>query len=78
MFEPVHGSAPDIAGRGWANPVAAVVSASMCLEHLGEAEAAAALERAAASVLPRLGAMGGPDMGMSTSEIGDAVAAAIG
>ena len=36
MFEPVHGSAPDIAGKGWANPVAAVLSASMCLNHLGE------------------------------------------
>ena len=36
MFEPVHGSAPDIAGQGWANPVAAVLSASMCLNHLGE------------------------------------------
>jgi 3-isopropylmalate dehydrogenase len=74
MFEPVHGSAPDIAGRGWANPVAAVLSAAMCLDHLGESGAATALERAAASVLPELKAMGGPDMGMSTVEIGARIA----
>lgn len=74
MFEPVHGSAPDIAGRGWANPVAAVLSASMCLEHLGEEEAADAVETAAVSVLGELKAMGGPDMGMSTDEIGAVIA----
>lgn len=77
MFEPVHGSAPDIAGRGWANPVAAVLSAALCLEQLGESEAAAAVEAAAASVLPELDTMGGPDMGMSTSEIGDLIAGRI-
>jgi 3-isopropylmalate dehydrogenase len=74
MFEPVHGSAPDIAGRGWANPVAAVLSVAMCLHHLGETEAAAGLEEAAASILPELKAMGGPDMGMSTTEIGARIA----
>jgi 3-isopropylmalate dehydrogenase len=77
MFEPVHGSAPDIAGRGHANPVAAVLSAAMCLAHLGEAAAAAALESAAAGILPDLGAMGGPDMGYSTDEIGDRIAEAV-
>ena len=77
MFEPVHGSAPDIAGRGWANPVAAVLSAALCLAHLGEAEAAGAVEAAAAGVLPTLGAMGGEGMGYSTSAIGDSIAAAI-
>lgn len=46
MFEPVHGSAPDIAGQGIANPVAAVWTAAMMLEHLGEGEAAAEIERA--------------------------------
>ena len=60
MFEPVHGSAPDIAGRGWANPAAAVLSAALCLSHLGEVEAAAALEAAAGAILPTLDAMGGP------------------
>jgi 3-isopropylmalate dehydrogenase len=74
MFEPVHGSAPDIAGRGWANPVAAVLSAAMCLDHLGEKEAATTVEAAAASVLGDLKTMGGPDMGMSTTEIGDVIA----
>jgi 3-isopropylmalate dehydrogenase len=77
MFEPVHGSAPDIAGKGWANPVAAVLSASICLNHLGETEAARAVEEAAVSVLPELKAMGGPDMGMSTAEIGDLIASRI-
>ncbi len=74
MFEPVHGSAPDIAGKGYANPVAAVLSASMCLAHLGEGDAAAALEAAAGQVLPELSAMGGPDMGYSTEGVGDRIA----
>jgi 3-isopropylmalate dehydrogenase len=74
MFEPVHGSAPDIAGKGWANPVAAVFSTAMCLAHLGYPEAATTVETAAASVLPELKTMGGPEMGMSTSQIGDLIA----
>lgn len=77
MFEPVHGSAPDIVGKGWANPVAAVLSAAMCLDHLGQAVAGSALEAAAAQVLPGLGAMAGPQMGGSTAEIGDRIAAAV-
>jgi 3-isopropylmalate dehydrogenase len=75
MFEPVHGSAPDIAGRGWANPVAAVLSAGLCLAQLGEGDAAVALEAACSAVLPELGAMAGPGMGYSTDEIGDRIAA---
>ena len=51
MFEPVHGSAPDIAGQGIANPVAAVWSAAMMLDHLGESRAGQALERAMEEVL---------------------------
>ena len=74
MFEPVHGSAPDIVGRGWANPIAAILSGAMCLAHLGEHEAARAVEQAAASMIPELGSMGGPDMGMSTDQIGDLIA----
>jgi len=56
MFEPVHGSAPDIAGKGVANPVAAVWSTAMMLDHLGVPEAARAIERAIDTVLaePRL------------------------
>lgn len=78
LFEPVHGTAPDIVGTGWANPVAAVFSAALCLEHLGEGEAAAMVEKAAAGVLLGLGAMAGPGMGASTSEIGDRIVEAIG
>jgi 3-isopropylmalate dehydrogenase len=74
MFEPVHGSAPDIAGRGWANPVAAVLSAALCLDHLGQSAAARAVEEAAAAVLPELGAMAGAGMGYSTDQIGDRIA----
>jgi tartrate dehydrogenase/decarboxylase / D-malate dehydrogenase len=51
MFEPVHGSAPDIAGRGIVNPLAAILSAGMMLEHLGLEEAGRAVERAVAKVL---------------------------
>ena len=43
LFEPVHGSAPDIAGQGIANPIGAIWSGAMMLDHLGEAEAAAAI-----------------------------------
>ncbi|WP_157218566.1 tartrate dehydrogenase [Flavisphingomonas formosensis] len=51
LFEPVHGSAPDIAGKGIANPVGQIWSAAMMLEHLGEGEAAAAIMRAVETVL---------------------------
>jgi tartrate dehydrogenase/decarboxylase / D-malate dehydrogenase len=76
VFEPVHGSAPDIAGRGIANPVGAIWSAVLLLESIGEDEAAARLMRALESVCrdgPRTGDVGG---GASTSEVGDAVAEA--
>ncbi len=77
MFEPVHGSAPDIAGTGQANPVAAVLSVALCLEHLGQDKAAAAVEDAVTAVLPQLATMGGRDMGYSTKEIGDRIAQAV-
>ena len=51
IFEPVHGSAPDIAGKGVANPTAAILTAAMMLEHLGEAEAAARIDSAINTVL---------------------------
>jgi tartrate dehydrogenase/decarboxylase/D-malate dehydrogenase len=51
LFEPVHGSAPDIAGKGIANPIGQIWSAAMMLEHLGEVEAAAGIMRAVESVL---------------------------
>jgi tartrate dehydrogenase/decarboxylase/D-malate dehydrogenase len=51
MFEPVHGSAPDIAGRGVANPIGQIWSGAMMLEHLGYAQAGEAIVRAIAQVL---------------------------
>jgi 3-isopropylmalate dehydrogenase len=68
MFEPVHGSAPDIAGRGLANPKAAILSGAMMLDFLGESEAAASIERACAD--PTTDVDG-------TTAIGDAVAALV-
>jgi 3-isopropylmalate dehydrogenase len=49
LFEPVHGSAPDIAGKGVANPVAAILSAALMLDHLGESRAADAIRAACAA-----------------------------
>ena len=78
MFEPVHGSAPDIAGQGVANPIAAVWTAAMMLDHLGEAEAAGLIERAMEAVLAdpaaRTRDLGGT---AGTRACGDAVVAAI-
>jgi tartrate dehydrogenase/decarboxylase/D-malate dehydrogenase len=62
MFEPVHGSAPDIAGQGVVNPLATILSASMMLDHLGMADAAAQVERAVAAVLEE-GKARTPDLG---------------
>ena len=75
MFEPVHGSAPDIAGQGVANPVGQMWAAAMMLEHLGEAEAGAQLIAAFEAALAdgvRTGDLGGT---ASTSEFTEAVLA---
>jgi len=77
LFEPVHGSAPDIAGRGWANPLACILSVAMMLDHLGEVDAARRVEAAATQVASKIDPRGGPEMGATTDEIGDMVAAAI-
>jgi tartrate dehydrogenase/decarboxylase/D-malate dehydrogenase len=79
LFEPVHGSAPDIAGRGLANPIGQIWCASMMLEHLGEPEAAAAVLTAVETVLARGGDTLTPDMGgtASTETLGKAVADAV-
>ena len=74
MFEAIHGSAPDIAGKGWANPIGAVLSTAMCLAHLGETDAARTIEAAAVHVLARLPATGGPSMGLSTAQLGREIA----
>ena len=71
MFEPVHGSAPDIAGQGKADPTAAILSASLLLDHLGHAEAAGAVEAAVIADL----AERAPGTTRSTAEVGDAIAA---
>ncbi|MGK8523491.1 3-isopropylmalate dehydrogenase [Nocardia asteroides] len=71
MFEPVHGSAPDIAGQSKADPTAAILSVSLLLNHLGETEAAARIESAVAKDLEsRSGAA-------STVEVGDRIAATL-
>ncbi|MEX5305907.1 tartrate dehydrogenase [Kocuria sp. CPCC 205258] len=81
LFEPVHGSAPDIAGQGIANPVGQIWAAAMMLDHLGEAEAAAAA--AITTAMEKVLASGPqaltPDMGgrSTTEDLGRAVAAAI-
>jgi tartrate dehydrogenase/decarboxylase/D-malate dehydrogenase len=74
LFEPVHGSAPDIAGRGIANPLAAILSAAMMLDHLGEAQAARSVEGSVKAVL-EAGSVRTPDLGGSSST--EDVAAAV-
>ncbi len=71
MFEPVHGSAPDIAGQQKADPTAAILSVSLLLDHLGHPDAAAAVEAAAIADL----AERDPGTTRRTAEIGDAIAA---
>ena len=76
MFEPVHGSAPDIAGKGVVNPLAAILTAGMMLEHLQMTAAAQELEAAVAAVLAE-GKVRTPDLGGSnrTEEVTNAVLA---
>jgi len=77
LFEPVHGSAPDIAGQGIANPAGAIWSAALMLDHLGEPDAAAAVMRALEAVCrdgPRTRDVGGH---ATTREVGDAIVEAV-
>ena len=75
-FEPVHGTAPDIAGKGIANPIATILSAALMLRHLEEPDAAERVEAAVAGLLasdgPRTGDLGGS---ASSSEVTDAIIA---
>ena len=73
MFEPVHGSAPDIAGQGKADPTATVLSVGMLLDHVGLADAAAKVEAAVAADLAARSSYGE----RSTTSIGDALAASV-
>ncbi|HJN59020.1 MAG TPA: tartrate dehydrogenase [Dehalococcoidia bacterium] len=74
MFEPTHGSAPDIAGKGLANPMAQILTSSLMLEHLGEKELSLEIEKSVKKVLSkneiRTNDLGGNN---STSEVGDAI-----
>jgi 3-isopropylmalate dehydrogenase len=70
MFEPVHGSAPDIAGQGVADPTAAILSVALMLDHLGHEHAARRVEAAVAADLAERGTVP-----RSTREVGEAVAA---
>jgi tartrate dehydrogenase/decarboxylase / D-malate dehydrogenase len=74
MFEPVHGSAPDIAGKGIANPIGQIWSGALMLRHLGASEAAAAVENAIAVTLAE-SKIRTPDIGgnASTKDLGDAI-----
>ena len=74
MFEPVHGSAPDIAGQGKADPTATVLSVAMLLEHVGHADAARRVEAAVAADLAGRASYGP----RSTAEIGNALAVGVG
>jgi isocitrate/isopropylmalate dehydrogenase len=78
MFEPVHGSAPDIAGKGIANPVAAILSVAMMLDHLDAPSSADRIRRAVSRVLQD-GAPRTPDLGgkSTTAEVGQAVRRAL-
>jgi 3-isopropylmalate dehydrogenase len=73
MFEPVHGSAPDIAGQGRADPTATVLSVAMLLDHVGQSAAGARVEAAVAADLSARGTTT-----RSTAEIGDALAERLG
>jgi tartrate dehydrogenase/decarboxylase / D-malate dehydrogenase len=79
MFEPVHGSAPDIVGRGIANPLASILSSAMLLDHTGQVAAARRIERAVGRTLAE-SSVRTPDLGgaSSTTEMTDAVIAALG
>jgi tartrate dehydrogenase/decarboxylase/D-malate dehydrogenase len=80
MFEPVHGSAPDIAGKGIANPIGQIWSAAMMLDHLGESVGAKEIDRAIESVVGSPDAPRTPDLGgtAGTKEVGLAIEHALG
>ncbi len=78
MFEPIGGSAPKYAGQDKSNPVATILAGQLLLHELGETQAAQAVEDAVAKVLPRMESQSAGRMGMTTSQVGDAIAAEIG
>jgi tartrate dehydrogenase/decarboxylase/D-malate dehydrogenase len=78
MFEPIHGSAPDIAGKGVANPVGAIWAGAMMLDHLGEHAAHERIVSAIGRVFAD-GQVKTPDLGgkSTTKEVGEAIAQAV-
>ncbi len=81
LYEPIHGSAPDIAGKGLANPLATILAAGMCLQHsLGLSEEAAAIDAAVEAVLEaghRTADIAAGEKSLSTVEMGDLVVEAL-
>ena len=79
MFEPIHGSAPDIAGKGIANPIGAIWAAALMLDHLGQADARQSIVGAIEAVLAE-GRVRTPDLGgtATTGEVTAAVTARLG
>jgi 3-isopropylmalate dehydrogenase len=73
LFEPIHGSAPDIAGQGKADPTASILSGALMAEHLGLTEVAVAIQTAVEADLADRG-----DAPRTTAEVGDAIAARLG
>lgn len=77
MFEPIGGSAPKYTGMNIINPLAAIEAGRMMLKHLGEAEAAKAIEKAVSDICTKIKSLSAGKMGYSTSEVGDMVASQI-
>ena len=77
MFEPIGGSAPKYTGKNVINPIAAILSAQMMLDVLGEDKAAAAVEKASIEVIQKMDSMSAGKMGYSTTDIGDMIAEGI-
>jgi 3-isopropylmalate dehydrogenase len=73
MFEPIGGTAPDHAGMGTINPIAAIAAVGMLLSELGEADAAARVEAGIRAATSRMKSMRAGEMGFSTGEVGDLV-----
>ena len=73
MFEPIGGTAPDHAGRGTINPIAAVAAGQMMLEQVGETDAAASVDAGIRFAVSKMASMAAGEMGYSTSEVGDLV-----
>lgn len=74
MFEPIGGTAPAFTGMNVINPLAAICSGAMMLEHLGQADAAAAIDAAVRATTPKMKSMAAGKMGFTTTEVGDRVA----